>query len=239
MVQTLDANVGRVVKPIGELGLAENTLIVFFSANGGIHWPSKQCYPDVPGTSNSPLRGGKATIYEGGTREPCIIIWPGVTEPATKSDQIISSIDFYPTILDMLNAKTQPAQHFDGISIVPALKGGKLQRDTIFCHFPHGPANREGFQPSTYVRKGNWKLIRFYADGPEQKDRYELYNLANDIGEKSNLAEKYPQKVKELDALIDRFLEETEAVVPKANPAYEPKPKPPAPTRKRPPNRKS
>ena len=238
MIETLDANVGRVVKTIDELGLADNTIIVFFSDNGGIHWPSKQCYPDVPVTSNSPLRGGKATIYEGGTREPCIIIWPGVVKPASNSAQVISSIDFYPTILEMIGAEPRPGQHFDGISIVPALKGGTLRRDAIFCHFPHGPANREGFQPSTYVRKGDWKLIRFYADGPKQENRYELYNLADDIGEKSNLAEKQPQNVEELDALIDRFLEETKAVVPKANPAYNPKAKPPAPARKKPLNRK-
>ncbi|MBL7152174.1 MAG: sulfatase-like hydrolase/transferase [Phycisphaerae bacterium] len=232
MIETLDANVGRITKTIDELGLTDNTIIVFFSDNGGIHWPSKQCYPDVPVTSNSPLRGGKATIYEGGTREPCIIIWPGVVRPGSTSEQIISSIDFYPTILEMIRARPKPGQNFDGISIVPALNGRRLARDTIFCHFPHGPANREGFQPSTYVRKGDWKLIRFYADGPDQTDRYELYNLADDIGEKNDLAKEYPQKVKELDAMIDRFLEDTQAVVPKANPAYDPKAKPPPPARK-------
>lgn len=239
MIETLDTNVGRIVKTIDRLGLAENTVIVFFSDNGGIHWPSKQCYPDIPVTSNSPLRGGKATIYEGGTREPCIVVWPGVAEPGSKSEQVISSIDFYPTILAMTGARAREGQKCDGISIVPALKGKKLQRDAIYCHFPHGPANREGFQPSTYVRKGDWKLIRFYADGPQQKDRYELYNLAQDIGEKNNLAPKNPQTVKELDTLITRFLEETQAVVPKANPAYNPNAKPPAPSRRNQPNRKS
>jgi len=184
MIETLDTNVGRLIKAIDQAGLTDDTIIIFFSDNGGIHWPSRQCYPELPVTSNSPLRGGKATIYEGGTREPCIVIWPGVIEPGSKSEQIISSIDFYPTIMGMINAKPGREQHFDGISIVPALKGERLAREAIFCHFPHGQAVRPGFQPSTYVRKGDWKLIRFYADGPRQKDRFEFYNLAEDISGK-------------------------------------------------------
>lgn len=239
MIETLDANIGRVIKAIDELGLAENTIIIFFSDNGGIHWPSEQCYPGVPVTSNKPLRGGKATIYEGGTREPCIIIWPGVVEAGSKTEQVISSIDFYPTILEMIGVERKQEQHFDGISIVPALKGRRLARDTIFCHFPHGPAVRPGFQPSTYVRKDDWKLIRFYADGPEQSDRYELYNLAEDIGEKNSLAEKHPQKVKELAALIDQFLRDTQAVVPRANPTYNSNAAQPVRARKSPRNRPS
>jgi len=222
MVQSLDENVGLLIKTIDELGLADNTIIIFFSDNGGIHWPSKQCYPDLPVTSNSPLKGGKATIYEGGTREPCIIIWPGVVQPGSKSDEIISSIDFYPTILEMLDLKPQPGQEFDGISIVPALKARSLARDTIFCHFPHGAGIRPGFQPATSVRQGDWKLIRFYCDNDDQTDRFELYNLKNDIGETKDLADEYPLRVRLLSALINEFLRNTGAIVPKPNPNYRP-----------------
>ncbi len=224
MVESLDQNVGRVVRAIDRLGLADKTIIIFFSDNGGVHWvapPRSGNTYDCPITSNWPLRGGKATIYEGGTREPFIVVWPGVVEPGSRSAQVVSSIDFYPTILEMLGLRPRPGQKFDGMSIVPSLRGGRLGREAIFCHFPHYVAIN-GNLPATYVRKGKWKLIRFYADGPNQTDRFELYDLEADIGETNNLAPKMPEKVRELNALIERHLKETGAVVPKPNPRYNP-----------------
>jgi arylsulfatase A-like enzyme len=225
MVESLDDAVGTLVKTIDELGLTQNTIIVFFSDNGGVHWTAfkehgdQSPWKDIPITSNAPLRGGKATIYEGGTREPCIWIWPGVTKAGSKSDALISSIDFHPTLLEMVGLKPQVDQKFDGMSIVPALKGQPLGRDTVFCHFPHyTPAT--GAIPSTYVRKGDWKLIRCYADNDDQTDRFELYNLKDDLSETKNLAPQMPEKVMELNLLIEQFLKETMAVVPTANPAY-------------------
>jgi arylsulfatase A-like enzyme len=117
-------------------------------------------------------------------------------------------------------------QKLDGISFVPALKGKSLKRKEIFCHFPHGnPEEIEkligpGHQPSTYVRQGDWKLIRFYCDNPNQSDRYELYNLKNDMSEQKDLVKKYPKKARELSKLIDNFLIDTEAVIPVPNPDY-------------------
>ena len=225
MVQSLDEGVGRIMDTLDDLGLSDNTIIIFFSDNGGVHFKD---VGGLPVTSNAPLRGGKATIYEGGTREDCIIVWPGVVKPGSKSDAIIQSVDFYPTILQMIGSKPEDAQKFDGISIVPVLrKTGDLKREAIFCYFPHNtPAT--GAVPSVYVRKDNWKLIRCFHQGDNFADTYELYNLKDDIGETKNLADKMPDRVKKLDTLITRFLKETNAVLPKPNRRYDPAAKPPA-----------
>ena len=225
MLKSIDESVGRVVDKLDELKLSDNTIVFFFSDNGGNMY--SLIGPDeLPPTNNYPLRGGKATIYEGGTREPLIIRWLGVVKPGSRCSEIVSSIDFYPTMLQITGAKTKPGQILDGESIVPLLKqSGKLKREAIFCHFPHNtPAT--GNIAGTYVRRGDWKLIRFYHDGKAGNHRYELYNLAEDIGEKTNLADSYPEKVKQLDALIERHLKDIGALVPIPNPAYDPNAKP-------------
>ena len=216
MVESLDDAVGTLVGTIDELGIADDTIIVFFSDNGGmIH----RFDGGVAVTSNAPLRSGKSSIYEGGIREPLVVVWPGMAKPGSKSEEIVQSIDFYPTLLEMTGTPVRRGQEFDGISIVPALRGGSLDREAIFTHIPNYSAATTQ-RPSTAVRAGAWKLIRFYSDGPGQADRYELYNLRDDIGEASDLAESNRDKVEELDSLIESFLEETEAVVPKPNPRY-------------------
>jgi arylsulfatase A-like enzyme len=218
MVHSLDDAVGALTREIDALGLADDTIIVFFSDNGGVHFRE---VAGAPVTSNLPLRGGKATIFEGGTREPLVVVWPGAVPPDTRSDAVVSSVDFYPTILEMVGISPRLAQRFDGISIVPALKGGTLARDAIYCHFPHyTPAT--GGRPATYVRRDNWKLIRFFADGDRQANRFELYDLAADLGETTNLAPRFPDLVAHLDGMIDAFLAETGAVIPIQNPGYDP-----------------
>jgi arylsulfatase A-like enzyme len=227
MVECLDNAVGRIVQAVDEAGIADRTLIVFFSDNGGVHWPADGPDPalaewkDVPVTSNAPLRGGKATIYEGGTREPCIVLWPGVTKAGSTSDSIIQSIDFCPTLLEILGVDAPKSQAFDGRSFTAALKGRPHDRGPLFCHFPHYTP-KTGAIPATYVRVGDWKLIRLFCDNEDRTDRFELYNLAEDLGEKNDLAAKMPDKVKELSPLIEGFLQDTRAVVPKPNPAYRP-----------------
>ena len=224
MVHSLDENVGRVVKTIDELGLADRTVLVFLSDNGGVNWLDDrmraQFHMDVPPTSNLPLRGGKATLYEGGTREPCLVVWPGSTKPGSTNDAIVQSIDFYPTLLEIAGLKPKPGLKLDGLSFVPALRGGKSPRETVFCHFPHQGVDRLG--AGAYVRQGDWKLIRRFCDNEDRTDRHELYNLRDDLGETADLAAKMPEKVKELAALLDGFLKDTRAVVPKPNPAYWP-----------------
>lgn len=226
MVESMDDAVGTVVAALEEAGIADNTIIVFFSDNGGVHWGvDAHVHPDyvnVPITSAAPMRGGKATIYEGGTREPLIVIWPGETRPGSKDDRsIVQSIDFLPTIADMCGLDISPAGEIDGVSFLPALRGEDFDRGPIFCHFPHY-TKATGQRPAAYVRRGNWKLIRFFCDGENQTDRLELYDLDSDIGEANNLAAKHPRLAEELDGLISGFLEKSGTVVPQANPDYRP-----------------
>ena len=216
MVESLDDAVGTLVAAIDELGIADDTIIVFFSDNGGmVH----RFNDGVPVTSNAPLRSGKSSIYEGGVREPLVVVWPGQVAPGSKSDEIVQSVDFYPTLLEMTGTPPRHEQAFDGISMVPALRGKTLEREAIFTYIPNYTAATMQ-RPSTAVRRGDWKLIRFFADGAAQTDRYELYNLRDDVGETNDLAGSNPRLVAELDGLIEAFLRDTEAVVPKPNPAY-------------------
>ena len=234
MVQSLDENVGRLLDALDELKLTDHTIIVFFSDNGGVHWsagkdngedPAVTGIGGIPITSNTPLRGGKATSYEGGTREPCVVIWPGLTKVNAATDTIIQSTDFFPTFADLLKLKVPDSVKFDGKSFAPLLTGGAFNRGPTFCHFPHNTPAAGGLA-STWVRESDWKLIRFFALNNDQTDKLELYNLKNDLGETNNLAGRFPAKAKELNAKIDGFLADSEAVVPVKNPSYDPNAKP-------------
>jgi hypothetical protein len=152
-----------------------------------------------------------------------MVVWPGVVKPGSTCSEVACSVDWYPTLLEMAGIQDAPGHFTDGVSLVPLLKGGtSLPRDAIFCHFPHYiPAT--GNLPSTSVRQGPWKLIRVYGEGPQQQPAFELYNLADDIGERNNLADQMPDKVQALDALITRHLADTQACVPIPNPRYDPK----------------
>lgn len=228
MVRSLDDGVGNLLKAIDDAGVADNTIIVFFSDNGGWAYPPKATDPegftDMPATSNLPQRSGKASLYEGGTREPMIVVWPGKVTPGTVNDALFQSTDFYPTLLAMVGLKPRAGVKLDGFDQSGTLLGQPSPRDRVFCHFPHGSPNQAqnipGFLPGTYVRKGDWKLLRFYADNDDGSDRFELYDLAHDIGESNNLAMDKPELVRELTALINGFLKDTEAVVPVRNPNY-------------------
>jgi len=227
MVESLDDAVGRLLDTLDRLELTEKTIIVFFSDNGG------NMYSQVDGitvTSNAPLRGGKATIYDGGSRVPCAVVWPGRTRPGSRSDAFLTSTDWYPTLLEMMEIKKPEGLKLDGFNQVPALLGKAGPRTSICCFVP-SYFSRPGTIPSTYLRCGDWKLIRFHGDGEKGADRFELYNLKKDIGETRNLAAIKPQLVKQLNAEMDAYLLETEAIVPVANPAYDPDARP-APVRK-------
>ncbi|MBL8218953.1 MAG: sulfatase-like hydrolase/transferase, partial [Bryobacterales bacterium] len=225
MVEALDDAVGKLLEAVDKTGLRNDTIFVFFSDNGGVHWPLTKpglMHPEfeqIPATSNAPLKGGKATLYEGGTREPCIVVWPGRTKPGSVSSELIQSIDFYPTLLQMAGLQPRSDVTLDGIDIRPALLGKRLSRDTLYCHFPHYTP-LTGNTPGTWVRKGDWKLIRFYCENDDQSDKLELYNLQTDPGETNNLAAREPARVKELNSLITAFLERTKAAVPRPNPNF-------------------
>ena len=219
MIESMDQGIGRVLDKLDELGIADDTIIIFASDNGGNMYDKPE---GTTPTNNAPLRNGKGSIYEGGVREPLLVVWPGVVQEGFRSDALTTSIDLYPTILEMAGAQAQPGQTIDGLSIVPVVSGaGALDREAIFCHFPHYiPAT--GNLPATSVCTGEWKLIRHWGEGPGREHGFELYNLREDIGETNNLAAEMPARVTKLDRLIDQHLAETQAVVPIKNPAYDP-----------------
>lgn len=217
MVESMDDAVGTLLDTLDRLKLAQKTIIVFFSDNGG------NMYNEVDGTSptsNLPLRGGKATVYEGGVRVPCVVSFPGVTAPATRSDAVVQSTDFYPTLLELTGVKPQDGQAFDGMSLVPALKGQAISHAPIFTYFPHDPPVPDWLPPSVAMHDGDWKLIRIFHGGEDGAHRWKLFNLREDIGEKNDLAAKEPERVKSMDEQIEKFLINTKAVVPVPNPDF-------------------
>lgn len=219
MVHSLDDGVGKILDAVDRLGIADNTAIVFYSDNGG------NMYNEVDGTtptSNRPLRGGKATLYEGGVRVPAVISWPGVTSPGGRSDAIIQSTDLYPTLLSLLGLKATADHPLDGVDISPALRGEPFDRGPTFTYFPHLTRVPDHLPPAVSVHRGDWKLIRLFFEGPDGRHAYRLYNLRDDLGERQDLSSQQPEMVQELDALIEGFLDSTHAVTPTRNPHYDP-----------------
>jgi hypothetical protein len=215
----MDDAVGTLLDTLDRLKLAENTIIIFTADNGG------NMYSDVDGevpTSNAPQRGGKATMFEGGTRVPCVMVMPGVAQAGSRSDAIVQSEDFYPTLLEALGVKPQLQQRFDGASILPALQGNALDGKAVFQFFPHNPAVPDWLPPAVSIHRGDWKLIRIFHGGDRGAHRYLLFHLREDLGEKNNLAAQQAALVTELDALIEKFLTDTKAIVPVPNPSFDP-----------------
>ncbi|MHB1079449.1 MAG: sulfatase [Prosthecobacter sp.] len=220
MVESMDDAVGTLLDTLDRLKIADNTVIIFTSDNGGNMYDKVD---DTTPTSNAPLRGGKACLFEGGTRVPGIVVWPGITSAGARSDALVQSEDYYPTLLEGLAIKAAPEQRFDGSSIFPALKGGELPGKAIFQYFPHYTIVPDWLPPAVSVHRDDWKLIRIFHGGENGAHRYLLFNLKDDPGEKTNLATQQPALVAELDALIETFLKDTHAVVPVPNPAFDPK----------------
>jgi len=208
MVESLDENVGRILRWLDEKGLRKDTALFFTSDNGGFHLA----------THNRPLRGHKGQLYDGGIRVPWIVQWPGVTKPGSVCKKPVISTDFYPTILEMTGQDLRPKQHLDGVSLVPLLKGDpKFDRGAMIWHYPHY-LPRHHAKPGSAIRIGDWKLIQYYEDG-----RQELYNLKRDIGESNNLAKRMPGKAAEMKARLDAMLKEHGAKIPAPDPAYKKK----------------
>lgn len=219
MVHSLDDAIGRLLDAVDQAGIADRTAFVFISDNGGNMYNKVD---NTTPTSNAPLRGGKATIFEGGIRVPCIIAWPKLTSPKSVSSEIVQTADLYPTILNRLNIKL-PAQHpVDGIDISPAFASNPLNREAIFTYFPHSPPVPDWLPPAVAVHQGDWKLIRLFHQGENESHRHLLFNLKNDIGEKVDLSKQHPEKVIAMDRLIAKHLDETKAVVPIPNPKFDP-----------------
>ena len=209
MLEQMDTAIGRLLAALERNGLSERTVVIFMSDNGGL--ATAEGHP----TSNMPLRAGKGWPYEGGVREPMIIRAPGVTKAGSECNAPVISMDFYPTILELSGLPLRPQQHVDGVSLMPLLKGGQLDRGPLYWHYPH--YGNQGGAPCGAIRDGDWKLIEWYEDGS-----LELYNLKEDIGEKNNLTAAMPDKVSKLQKMLHEWRASVNALMPTANPDYKP-----------------
>ncbi len=211
LLEELDQSVGKIMATVDRLGLAENTLIVFLSDNGGLeHEQSGRVV-----TSNQPLRGEKGSLYEGGIRIPTIVRWPGKVPAKAVSETPIITMDWHPTLTELAGATATKKQPQDGTSLVRLLTDpqAKLGRDTLTWHLPHYHHST----PASAIRRGDWKLIEFFETGA-----LELYNLANDAGEKNNLAAREPARAKELQSALVSWRQSVGARMPVPNPNHDP-----------------
>jgi arylsulfatase A-like enzyme len=208
MVHSVDDAMGRILETVEELGIADNTLIFFTSDNGGAtHFQA---------TDNRPLRSGKGRPYEGGIRVPLVVGWPGRIEAGTTSDTPVSTIDLLPTICAATGAPLPAGLHIDGLSLLPLLdRSGSIDREALFWHFPHYWWGGR-LTPYSVVRRGDWKLVRWYGGGAD-----ELYDLAADLGEANDLAAEMPERAHELGSMLDAWLAETGAKLPRTKPDYQ------------------
>ncbi|MFO7257879.1 MAG: sulfatase [Bacteroidota bacterium] len=224
LVEAMDESLGRVVAKLKELGIYENTIVIFASDNGGMAAanfgrPSKVLDPSTPdkhfSTSNLPLRGAKGWLYEGGIRVPTIVKWTGVKSPGSVCDVPIISNDFYPSILDMAGLPALPEQHADGKSIVPLLQGeSSIDREALYWHFPH--YSNHGMQsPGGAIRYRNFKLLEYYENGTVQ-----LFDLEKDPGELNDISKENPELVKKLRDMLSDWRKSVNAKMMEPNPEY-------------------
>lgn len=208
LVEQMDDAVGLVLDKLDELGLAENTVVVFTSDNGGV------ASGDAYATSNLPLRGGKGYQWEGGIREPYFIKVPWMENATATIDVPVTGADFFPTILELVNLPLMPNQHRDGISLVPLLKGGSIEDRPLFWHYPH--YGNQGGDPSSIIRKGPWKLIYYWED-----DSAELYHLENDPREQADVSGDFPDRTADMLGELKAFLFLSAAEMPSEDPEYD------------------
>jgi arylsulfatase A-like enzyme len=214
MIASVDESVGRIMQTLDELDLAANTVLIFSSDNGGVGGYVREGVKkagDV--TDNAPLRSGKGSLYEGGTRVPFIVRWPAVVQPGSSSSQPAIHVDLFPTFVELARARP-PSQTLDGESLVKLFRdpAARLRRDAIYQHFPgYLGAGTDSWRttPVGVVHSGDWKLMEFFEDG-----RLELYNLREDVGETKNLATSEPARAKELHARLAAWRKEVGAKMP-------------------------
>jgi arylsulfatase A-like enzyme len=216
MIESVDDSVGRVLAKLDELKLQDDTLVLFFSDNGGF----------AGATSNKPLRGSKGMLYEGGIRVPLIVKWPGVTKAGSKCAEPVIGIDIYPTLLDVTGTDKPKGYELDGVSITGLLKDShsSLDRESIFWHFPcflqgsgdpHGGPFRT--TPAGAIRMGDWKLIEWFETG-----RLELYNIRQDIGEQNDLSKTNKAELARLHGAMKSWRANVNAPIPTTpNPKYD------------------
>ncbi len=209
MVEAMDQAVGAVLTALETAGIEKNTVVIFMSDNGGLS--TSEGHP----TSNLPYRAGKGWLYEGGVREPMMVRWPQVTAPGSIAETPTISMDFYPTMLEMAGLPLRPSQHADGRSLVSVLRGSESDRGALFWHYPH--YGNQGGSPASSMRRGNFKLIRFFED-----DHVELYDLAADPGESHDLALSDPDRAAAMNDALTRWHQDVQAGFPTINPSPRP-----------------
>jgi arylsulfatase A-like enzyme len=233
MVETFDTNVGLLLDALEDAGIAEETIVVLTSDNGGTirsayteekYWGNgnidEMVRMDI--TNNFPYKNGKGTIYDGGTAVPCLIFWPGKMKPGSVNKSLFSGADMFPTFVEMIGGEIPNGLTLDGVSQVPALLGQREVRKTLHGFWPVYIPREPDTVPSAWIRKGNYKLTRFFFDNVDRTHRHTLNDIKSDIGEKINLASQYPEKVQELSHLMDIHFKETRAVLPEINEAHDP-----------------
>lgn len=229
MIEHVDKSVGAVMNALDELALADNTVFIFYSDNGGVDnrfdnipllgGESRDVYPEghplrYIATTNAPFRAGKGTLYEGGVRVPMIVRWPGKVRPESTSEAIVACTDFYPTFLELAKGKKPKNQVLDGISMLPALTENKFDPEReVFTHYP--VYHHE--QPMSALRKGDWKIVENLVSG-----EFDLYNLKYDVNEMTDLKFSYREKLEEMKSILKKWQEDTKAQVPVPNPGFDP-----------------
>lgn len=202
MIEKLDQNVGKVMDKLSQLELLENTVIVFYSDNGGL-W------------DNPPLKGTKGTLNEGGIRVPMIVSYPKKVTPGSRCETPVSTVDFFPTFLELAGGAPADCSQLEGESLLSVIFGkADIPKRAIYWHFPHH--RKEGLSMGAAVRKGNWKLITEFETG-----QVYLYNLKDDIAEENNLSKVFPEKSDELLAKLKNWQQKVDAEMPEANKEYE------------------
>jgi len=215
MVNSLDDGVGRILEALSRQGLSDNTVVFFYSDNGGVGGYHNAGVDSRDITDNAPLRGGKGMLYEGGVRVPLIVRYPGVTAPGSVSDTPVINVDFYPTLLEIAGGAPPPSQQLDGVSFLPILNGGQTGgRPPLYWHFPGYLQGRQEVgawrtTPAGAIRDGDFKLIEFFETG-----KTELYNLREDISEARDLTETMPGKSTELKQRLEAWRQAASAPMP-------------------------
>jgi len=207
LVENMDDAVGVVLNSLKELGLDKNTIVVFTSDNGGV------AAGDAYATSNLPLRAGKGYQFEGGIREPYFVKVPWLNTKGKECNIPVTGTDFYPTIMDLVGGELKPEEHADGVSLVPLLKGDTINNRPLIWHYPH--YGNQGGEPSSVIRKENWKLIHYYEDG-----RDELYNLNKDIGETTDVSKENIALVSNMRKELFDYLVDVKAKYPTKDSLY-------------------
>jgi arylsulfatase A len=212
MIETLDQSVGRLMAKVESLGLADRTIFLFSSDNGGLHVLE---FPGTPATTNRPYRGGKGYLYEGGLREPLVVRWPGIIAAGSTCDTPVLLTDLFPTFLEAAgmdaNAEIGP---LDGVSIMSLWRGNAIAPRTLYWHFPN--YTNQGGRPAGAIRDDHWKLVENFED-----NSLELYDLARDISETTNLADRESARAEELHRKLKSWRERVGAHMPVANPAFD------------------